>query len=107
MTNDFEKKSHIHNADPLDLLLEYAICGLAHNNRDTSYAKQWYDKVKNITPAMTAERLADILWDIPFYHNLETPVGMIEKGYYKVIADELLKRCEVRDIINDKTGIRG
>lgn len=33
--------------EPLELLLEYAMCGLAHNNRDTSLAKQWYNEVKS------------------------------------------------------------
>jgi hypothetical protein len=59
----FEDIPHIKNSDPMDLLLEYAICGLAHNGRDTSFAMQWYNKVKP-KPPVTSERLAEILRDI-------------------------------------------
>lgn len=38
---------HMQETEPLELLLEYAMCGLAHNNRDTSLAKQWYNEVKS------------------------------------------------------------
>ena len=84
---------HISKHDPLELLLEYAMCGLTHNNRKPFYAKQWYNQVKQST--MTPERLAEILEEIDLRY-------LSQEYSSSNLAAELLKVCRIEEVINDK-----